>query len=200
DFRRTGREQHGDPFEFPRFPPRKFTKRSSPAIRVALLTHLPAARSPSCGLSRSHPPSPALERQIPPGHLPCTPSIPPNPDPLTLASIARRAVAMDFKAPSFSLGLDFDDPTPADADDRGDPREEARGYEAPDAPSFSLGLDFECYDDDDGGDEPRIPAGGRSEGVAQRYEAPDAPSFSLGLGFDDDDGGAGEPQIPAGAR
>ncbi|XP_037487275.1 uncharacterized protein LOC119365730 isoform X1 [Triticum dicoccoides] len=103
---------------------------------------------------------------------------------------------MDFTAPSFSLGLDFDDPPPADADDGGDPREEPRGYEAPDAPSFSLGLDFECYDDH----EPRIPAGGRSEEPARRYEAPDAPSFSLGLGFDDDDGGAGEPQIPAGAR
>ncbi|VAH36823.1 unnamed protein product [Triticum turgidum subsp. durum] len=56
---------------------------------------------------------------------------------------------MDFTAPSFSLGLDLDDPTPADADDGGDPREEARGlrrgpapgYEAPDAPSFSLGID-----------------------------------------------------------
>ncbi|KAE8807822.1 hypothetical protein D1007_15985 [Hordeum vulgare] len=97
---------------------------------------------------------------------------------------------MDFTAPSFSLGIDFDDPAPA-----ADPREEERGYEAPDAPSFSLGLDFGCYDDD----EPRIPAGGRCEDPARRYEAPDAPSFSLGLGFDGD-GGASEPQIPAGAR
>lgn len=102
---------------------------------------------------------------------------------------------MDFTAPSFSLGIDFDDPPPAATAGSG-PRGQARGYAAPDAPSFSLGIDFES---DGGGDdaEPRLPAGGRSEGPARRYEAPDAPSFSLGL---DDDGGGGEPQFPAPSR
>uniref|UniRef100_A0ACD5UF34 Uncharacterized protein n=1 Tax=Avena sativa TaxID=4498 RepID=A0ACD5UF34_AVESA len=105
---------------------------------------------------------------------------------------------MDFTAPSFSLGIDFDDPPPA-APARSDPRGQARGYAAPDAPSFSLGLDFE---DDSGGEEPRFPAVGRSVGLARGYEAPDAPSFSLGFDDDDedDDGGACQPQIPAGGR
>ncbi|CAM0902912.1 unnamed protein product [Alopecurus aequalis] len=103
---------------------------------------------------------------------------------------------MDFTAPSFSLGIDFDDPPPAAAARTEPDRRQARGYAAPDAPSFSLGLDFEG--DRSGGDEPQLPAGGRSEGLARRYEAPDAPSFSLG--FDDDDGGASEPELPAGGR
>uniref|UniRef100_A0ACD5V280 Uncharacterized protein n=1 Tax=Avena sativa TaxID=4498 RepID=A0ACD5V280_AVESA len=105
---------------------------------------------------------------------------------------------MEFTAPSFSLGIDFDDPPPA-APARSDPRGQAQGYAAPDAPSFSLGLDFE---DDSGGEEPQFTAGGRSEGLARGYEAPDAPSFSLGFDDDDedDDGGACQPQFPAGGR
>lgn len=101
---------------------------------------------------------------------------------------------MDLTAPSFSLGIDFDDPPPPAAAAGSDRRGQARGYEAPDAPSFSLGID----DDDWGVREPQLPAGSRWEEQAPRYEAPDAPSFSLGI--DDDDGGGGGPHLPAVSR
>lgn len=89
---------------------------------------------------------------------------------------------MDFTAPSFSLGFDWDDddPVPPAGSDR---REQPRGHEAPDAPSFSLGIDF---DDDDVVEEPR----GRREEHARGSAAPDPPSFSLG--FDDEDGDGGD--------
>ncbi|CAD6262226.1 unnamed protein product [Miscanthus lutarioriparius] len=95
---------------------------------------------------------------------------------------------MDFSAPSFSLGFDWDDDDdPPAGSDR---REQPRGYEAPDPPSFSLGID------DDVVEEPRIRAGDRQKGHAWGSTAPDPPSFSLG--FDDDV--VEEPRIRAGGR
>ncbi|XP_052151328.1 uncharacterized protein LOC127769737 [Oryza glaberrima] len=78
---------------------------------------------------------------------------------------------MDFTAPSFSLGSEFDEP------------EEAVGYTAPDAPSFSLGIDFEGD-----GDESHLTDAGNGGEEQKRYEAPDAPSFSVGIDSDSDGG------------
>lgn len=107
---------------------------------------------------------------------------------------------MDFSAPSFSLGFDWDDDDPPASSDR---REQPRGYGAPDAPSFSLGID----DDDDVVEEPRIPARGRQNEQAREFAAPDPPSFSLC--FDDEDGDGelaadqrrdqAQPQVASGA-
>ncbi|EES11453.1 hypothetical protein BDA96_06G242600 [Sorghum bicolor] len=96
---------------------------------------------------------------------------------------------MDFSAPSFSLGFDWDDDDdPPAGSDR---HEQPRGYEAPDPPSFSLGID-----DDDVVEAPRIPAVDRQKGHERWSTAPDPPSFSLG--FDDDV--VEEPRIRAGGR
>ncbi|PAN40184.1 hypothetical protein PAHAL_7G297900 [Panicum hallii] len=89
---------------------------------------------------------------------------------------------MDFTAPSFSLGFDSDDDDPPPPAGSG-PREQPRGYAAPDAPSFSLGIDFV----DDVEEEPRPRAGGRREEQARGSAVPDPPSFSLGFDDDDDD-------------
>ncbi|PUZ48987.1 hypothetical protein GQ55_7G289800 [Panicum hallii var. hallii] len=89
---------------------------------------------------------------------------------------------MDFTAPSFSLGFDSDDDDPPPSAGSG-PREQPRGYAAPDAPSFSLGIDFV----DDVEEEPRPRAGGRWEEQTRGSAAPDPPSFSLGFDDDDDD-------------
>ncbi|EEE61724.1 hypothetical protein OsJ_16231 [Oryza sativa Japonica Group] len=78
---------------------------------------------------------------------------------------------MDFTAPSFSLGSEFDEP------------EEAVGYTAPDAPSFSLGIDFEGD-----GDESHLTDAGNGGEEQKRYEAPDAPSFSVGIDSGSDGG------------
>ncbi|XP_066346323.1 uncharacterized protein [Miscanthus floridulus] len=95
---------------------------------------------------------------------------------------------MDFSAPSFSLGFDWDDDDdPPSGRDRS---EQPRGYEAPDPPSFSLGIDDVVVE------EPRIRAGDRQKGHARGSTAPDPPSFSLG--FDDDV--VDEPRIRAGGR
>ncbi|KAF0892506.1 hypothetical protein E2562_016812 [Oryza meyeriana var. granulata] len=103
---------------------------------------------------------------------------------------------MDFTAPSFSLGSEFDEPEEASSPARSDRYEQAEGYTAPDPPSFSLGIDFDG--DDCGGEEPHLTDGGCREEEQRRYEAPDAPSFSLDIDSDGD--GGEEPHLLDGGR
>ncbi|KAL5214829.1 hypothetical protein ABZP36_003981 [Zizania latifolia] len=106
------------------------------------------------------------------------------------------ASAMDFTAPSFSLGSEFDDDEPSPPA-RSDRYEQAPGYTAPDAPSFSLGIDSEG--EGDGGDEPSPPDRNDRYEQARGYTAPDAPSFSLGIDSEGEGDGGDEPHLTNGS-
>ncbi|KAG8066336.1 hypothetical protein GUJ93_ZPchr0004g39052 [Zizania palustris] len=120
------------------------------------------------------------------------PSAPPNP-----SAAGGGASAMDFTAPSFSLGSEFDDDEPSPPA-RSDRYEQARGYTAPDAPSFSLGIDSEG-EGDGGGDQSSPPVRNDRYEQARGYTAPDAPSFSLGIDFEGEGDGGDELHLTNGS-